>query len=58
VLIPDTRHGKEDLGPQTGFRVADHRDGARKFNGVLRVRGVQFEEISFDFENGRITGKK
>jgi hypothetical protein len=58
VLIPDTRLGKEELGPQTGFVVADQRDDGRDFDGVLSVRGLHLEEIGFDFENHEISWKK
>jgi hypothetical protein len=58
VMIPDTRLGKEELGPQTGFVVADQRDNGRDFDGVLSVRGLHLEEIGFDFENHEISWKK
>jgi hypothetical protein len=57
-MIPDTRLGKEELGPQTGFVVADQRDDGRDFDGVLSVRGLHLEEIGFDFENHEISWKK
>lgn len=58
VLIPDTRLGKEELGPQTGFVVADQKDDGRNFDGLLSVRGLHLEEIGFDFENHEISWKK
>jgi hypothetical protein len=58
ILIPDMRLGKEELGPQTGFVVADQRDDGRDFDGVLSVRGLYLEEIGFDFENHEISWKK
>lgn len=58
VLIPDTRLGKEELGPQTAFVVANQRDDGRDFDGLLSVRGVHLEEIGFDFENHEISWKK
>jgi hypothetical protein len=58
VMIPDTRLGKEDLGPQTGFVVADQRDDGRDFDGLLSVRGLHLEEIAFDFESHEISWKK
>ena len=58
VLIPDTRLGKEELGPQAGFVVADQRDDGRDFDGLLSVRGAHLEEIGFDFETHEISWKK
>ena len=58
VLIPDTRLGTENLGPQTGFMVADQRDDGRDFDGLLSVRGLHLEEISFDFERQEISWRK
>jgi hypothetical protein len=58
VLIPDMHLGKENLGPQRGFVVADQRDDGRGFDGVLSVRGLYLEEIGFDFENHEISWKK
>ena len=58
VLIPDMHLGKENLGPQRGFVVADQRDDGREFDGVLSVRGLYLEEIGFDFENHEISWKK
>jgi len=58
VLIVDTRLGKEELGPLTGFVVADQRDDGRDFDGLLSVRGLHLEEIGFDFENHEITWRK
>ena len=58
VLIPDTRLGKEELGPLTGFVVADQRDDGRDFDGLLSVRGLHLEEIGFDFENHEISWRK
>jgi predicted aspartyl protease len=58
VLIPDMHLGKENLGPQRGFVVADQRDDGRNFDGVLSVRGLYLEEIGFDFENHEISWKK
>jgi hypothetical protein len=58
VMIPDTRLGKEELGPQTGFVVADQRDDGRDFDGLLSVRGLHLEEIGFDFENREISWRK
>lgn len=58
VMIPDTRLGKEELGPQTGFVVADQRDDGRDFDGLLSVRGLHLEEIGFDFESHEISWKK
>jgi len=58
VLIPDMHLGKENLGPQRGFVVADQRDNGRDFDGVLSVRGLYLEEIGFDFENHEISWKK
>ena len=56
VLISETRLGKEELGPLTGFVVADQRDEGRDFDGLLSVRGLHLEEIGFDFENMRSVG--
>ncbi len=58
VLIPDLHLGKENLGPQRGFMVADQRDDGRDFDGVLSVGGLHLEEIGFDFENHEISWKK
>ena len=58
VLIQDMRMGKEELGPQAGFVVAGQRDGGQNFDGLLSMRGLHLEEISFDFENRRISWKK
>ena len=58
LLIPDMRMGKEELGPQTGFVVAGQRDERQNFDGLLSMRGLNLEEISFDFENRRISWKK
>ena len=58
VLIADTRLGKEEFGPLTGFVVADQRDDGRDFDGLLSVRGLQLEEIGFDFENHEISWRK
>jgi hypothetical protein len=58
VLFPNTRLGKEELGPQTGFVVADQRDDARDFDGLLSVRGLHLEEIGFDFESHEISWRK
>ena len=58
VLIPDLHLGRENLGPQRGFIVADQRDDGRDFDGVLSVRGLYLEEIGFDFENHEISWKK
>ena len=58
LLIPDMRMGKEELGPQTGFVVAGQRDEGQNFDGLLSMRGLHLEEISFDFENRRISWKK
>jgi hypothetical protein len=58
VLIPDMRLGKEELGPQAGFVVADQRDDGRDFDGLLSIRGAHLEEIGFDFENHEISWKK
>jgi hypothetical protein len=57
-LIPNTRLGNEELGPQTGFVVADQRDAGRDFDGLLSVRGLHLEEIGFDFERREISWKK
>jgi hypothetical protein len=56
--IPDTRLGRQELGPLTGFIVADQRDDARDFDGLLSVRGLHLEEIGFDFENHEISWRK
>jgi predicted aspartyl protease len=58
VLISDMRIGKEELGPQAGFVVADQKDEGQNFDGLLSMRGLHVEEISFDFENRRIGLKK
>jgi len=58
VLIPDMRMGKEELGPQTGFVVADRRDEGYDFDGLLSIRSLHLEEIGFDFENHKISWKK
>jgi aspartyl protease len=58
VLIQDMRMGKEELGPQAGFVVADQRDEGRDFDGLLSMRGLHLEKIGFDFENRRIIWKK
>jgi hypothetical protein len=58
ILIPEMHLGKENLGPQRGFMVADQRDDGRDFDGVLSVRGLYLEEIDFDFENHEISWKK
>jgi predicted aspartyl protease len=58
LLIPDMRMGKEELGPQTGFVVTGQRDEGQNFDGLLSMRGLHLEEISFDFENRRISWKK
>jgi hypothetical protein len=58
VLIPDMRMGKEDLGPQTGFVVADQTDEGHDFDGLLSIRSLHLEEIGFDFENHKISWKK
>jgi hypothetical protein len=58
ILIPEMHLGKENLGPQRGFMVADQRDDGRDFDGVLSVRGLYLEEIGFDFENHEINWKK
>jgi predicted aspartyl protease len=58
VLIPDLHLGKENLGSQRGFMVADQTDDGRDFDGVLSVRGLYLEEIGFDFENHEISWKK
>jgi predicted aspartyl protease len=58
VLIPETRLGREELGSLTGFVVADQRDHARDFDGLLSVRGLHLKEIGFDFENHEISWRK
>jgi hypothetical protein len=58
ILIPEMHLGKENLGPQRGFMVADQRDDGRDFDGVLSVRGLYLEEIGFDFENHEISWKR
>jgi hypothetical protein len=58
VLIPDLHLGKENLGPQRGFMVADQRDDGRGFDGVLSVGGLYLEEIGFDFEHHELSWKK
>jgi hypothetical protein len=58
VRIPDMRMGKEELGPQTGFVVADQTDEGQNFDGLLSMRGLHLEEIGFDFENHKISWKK
>src|SRR6516165_3537396 len=58
VLIPDMRIGKEELGPQAGFVVEGQSDERQNFDGLLSMRGLHLEEISFDFENRRISWKK
>lgn len=58
MLIPDTHLGRQELGPLTAFVVADQRDDARDFDGLLSVRGLHLEEIGFDFENHEISWRK
>ena len=58
VLIPETRLGKEELGPLTGFVVADQKDDGRDFDGVLSIRALHLEEVGFDFENHEISWRK
>jgi predicted aspartyl protease len=58
VLIPDACLGKEELGPLTGFVVADQKDDGRDFDGVLSVRALHLEEVGFDFENHEISWRK
>jgi len=58
MLIPDTRLGRHALGPLTGFVVADQRNDARDFDGLLSVRSLHLEEIGFDFENHEISWRK
>jgi predicted aspartyl protease len=58
VLIPHARLGKEELGPLTGFVVADQKDDGRDFDGVLSVRALHLEEVGFDFENHEISWRK
>jgi Aspartyl protease len=58
VLIPEMRLGKENLGPQRGFLVADQIDYGRDFDGVLSMRGLHLEEIGFDFKNHQFSWKK
>ena len=58
MLIPDAHLGRHELGPLTGFVVADQRDDARDFDGLLSVRGLHLEEIGFDFENHEISWRK
>lgn len=58
MLIPDTHLGRQELGPLTGFVVADQRDDGRDFDGLLSVRGLHLEEIGFDFENHQISWRK
>ncbi|MGO9084289.1 MAG: aspartyl protease family protein [Candidatus Sulfotelmatobacter sp.] len=58
VPIPDARLGRHALGPLTGFVVADQRDDARDFDGLLSVRSLRLEEIGFDFENHEISWRK
>jgi hypothetical protein len=58
MLIPHTRLGRHALGPLTGFVVADQRDDARDFDGLLSVRSLHLEEIGFDFEKHEISWRK
>jgi len=58
VLIPDTRLGRQELGPQTGFVVTDQGDNTHDFDGLLSVRGLHLREIGFDFENHEISWRK
>ena len=58
MLIPHTHLGRRALGPLTGFVVADQRDDARDFDGLLSVRSLHLEEIGFDFENHEISWRK
>jgi hypothetical protein len=58
VPIRHTRLGRQELGPLTGFIVAEQRDDARDFDGLLSVRGLHLEKIGFDFENHEINWRK
>jgi predicted aspartyl protease len=58
VLITDASLGKQELGPLTGFVVADQGHDGRDFDGLLSVRGLHLEEIGFDFENHEISWRK
>jgi predicted aspartyl protease len=58
VLIPDTRLGRQELGPLTAFVVADQGDDTHDFDGLLSVRGLHLKEIGFDFENHEISWRK
>ena len=58
MLITDASLGKQELGPLTGFVVADQGHDGRDFDGLLSVRGLHLEEIGFDFENHEISWRK
>ncbi len=58
VWIPEACLGKENLGPVRAFVVADQKDDGRDFDGVLSVRGLGLEEITFDFENREMSWRK
>jgi hypothetical protein len=57
VRVSEITLGKEKLAPQVAFIVNDQVDRGRNFDGVLGPRGLQFEEIAFDFEGQRFSWK-
>lgn len=57
-LVPDMRLGKEELGPQIGYVGLDHIEQTIDFDGVLSMRGMHLETISFDFSKNEVSWKK
>ena len=57
ILIPDMHLGKENLGPQRGFVVADQRDDGRDFDGVLSVRGLTWKKSASTLKTTRSVGR-
>ncbi|MGB2629185.1 MAG: retropepsin-like aspartic protease [Candidatus Acidiferrum sp.] len=58
VLISDTRLGSQELGPLTVVIVTDQEGDTHDFDGLLSMRGLHLQEISFDFVNHEISWRK